>query len=1067
MTWCVVKKRQAVTVEYVAKRLQKIRRYKKRDRPMPPSSSSSSSSSDDDDDNDGDHHHRRRHRHRHGSSSVVPPTTENDDDDDSENDREDEFQPRRPGRRRKRTFIVSSNEDKDAYTSPPPPPLSTRNESQPISRKRKESFIVSSDNGDNQDEYQPRRPKIGRRRVTDDVVVISDDSDVEKEYHMPRLIVSDDEEEDRMSRIYISDDEEEAITIRDAQTSPRLSSDDDDNRHPLIRRLNPTVLNVDDPTSYIKTSDIDSLIVVCRTLEPFKCDVICKIHIKPKLIMLVNNTKLTRYIVKKDQFRPPVREPAFAVRYDDEVFRDKQTARRTEYCGVPWPHLSSASSYARHDYLIPTRTETTQAGIKFAKLLTERLGICHDLTNTCGMSYVRLYMYEHDMRLPKDVARCMVDRMVDVDHPHVDIVQIHRADVFRSTGPETALLVKLSGTRRNNSLVGITADGIKLTYRSTHKYRVGFTADYGYFDASVSPQRGITPVTYMQTYILLGGQNGTPNGFRNPSRADTVSQRFKIHGVFDYDRVCITSRAMLRLGLCIYKMHNWGRHTRKCVGRDLRYMGKIAQMENPEYATAVWTPSATTSRAIRAEFRGMYFAHGINPVYNYQVTGNMFLKGRENNSVVRGMVRLRPLDDPTDDFIYPLYTSAIKSCFANPIRHARDVAYQIDTIEGVPNEDKTTRAIRFVVALYASWAYSQLLSKETLTSEERNIKTEYYFQRYKRAFKLQSFLMEYQSHPLGQLRAVMHNVYPATRIAQAILEPKTPFARVARMTVRIDDELGFHELLTTFIANHVDVFPMNVMQYSGEYYAWCVIKKDKVRGKQTMTASATAAISGSRRSPAAVAPPSPQPPSPQLSTIIEIHDSTPSSTQRKRSTQKQTATELSVVPPTTENAHDERDDEDESQPRRPSRVNNKRKRNLSSSDEFEYPSFPGISTTAATSGQLLHTHMYYNMNHPHREIAIIFNHKIFKNKKDFTRFGTEIDSAEMDHSNHDTIIISVLTHGHQGRLMSYDASYATTSIWNYFTAEKCPTLAGKSKLFFIEACQGSQSDPGFNSYWEV
>ncbi|TGZ54353.1 hypothetical protein DBV15_11328 [Temnothorax longispinosus] len=39
-------------------------------------------------------------------------------------------------------------------------------------------------------------------------------------------------------------------------------------------------------------------------------------------------------------------------------------------------------------------------------------------------------------------------------------------------------------------------------------------------------------------------------------------------------------------------------------------------------------------------------------------------------------------------------------------------------------------------------------------------------------------------------------------------------------------------------------------------------------------------------------------------------------------------------------------------------------------------------------------------------------------------------------------------------LMSYDASYATTSIWNYFTAEKCPTLAGKPKLFFTGACQG-------------
>ena len=33
-------------------------------------------------------------------------------------------------------------------------------------------------------------------------------------------------------------------------------------------------------------------------------------------------------------------------------------------------------------------------------------------------------------------------------------------------------------------------------------------------------------------------------------------------------------------------------------------------------------------------------------------------------------------------------------------------------------------------------------------------------------------------------------------------------------------------------------------------------------------------------------------------------------------------------------------------------------------------------------------------------------------------------------------------------------------MWEPFTADKCPSLAGKPKLFFIQACQGSKMDAG-------
>lgn len=68
--------------------------------------------------------------------------------------------------------------------------------------------------------------------------------------------------------------------------------------------------------------------------------------------------------------------------------------------------------------------------------------------------------------------------------------------------------------------------------------------------------------------------------------------------------------------------------------------------------------------------------------------------------------------------------------------------------------------------------------------------------------------------------------------------------------------------------------------------------------------------------------------------------------------------------------------------------------------------------------------------------------------------------AEMDHSEHDCLAIAVLSHGELGLLYAHDAAYKADSLWHYFTADRCQSLAGKPKLFFIQACQGDKLDPG-------
>ncbi|XP_037951914.1 caspase-like [Teleopsis dalmanni] len=134
----------------------------------------------------------------------------------------------------------------------------------------------------------------------------------------------------------------------------------------------------------------------------------------------------------------------------------------------------------------------------------------------------------------------------------------------------------------------------------------------------------------------------------------------------------------------------------------------------------------------------------------------------------------------------------------------------------------------------------------------------------------------------------------------------------------------------------------------------------------------------------------------------------------------------------------------------------------------------------------------YNMRHKNRGLAIIFNHEHFEIPTLKARAGTNVDcdnlvrvltqldfevsvykdcrlkeltryietAARKDHSDNDCILIAILSHGELGYIYAKDAQYKLDTVWSYFTAQHCPTLAGKPKLFFIQACQGDRLDPG-------
>lgn len=139
----------------------------------------------------------------------------------------------------------------------------------------------------------------------------------------------------------------------------------------------------------------------------------------------------------------------------------------------------------------------------------------------------------------------------------------------------------------------------------------------------------------------------------------------------------------------------------------------------------------------------------------------------------------------------------------------------------------------------------------------------------------------------------------------------------------------------------------------------------------------------------------------------------------------------------------------------------------------------------------------YNMCHRDRGLCLIIENEIFSSQKAATRslgrrHGSNVDAeqlisvfnilgfnvvhrkdltvratvdvlrqaSQLDHTNNDCFVCIVLTHGDHGELYAHDGKYTLDLLFKHFVGHHCPTLCGKPKLFFIQACQGSKLDDG-------
>ncbi|CAL8330506.1 unnamed protein product [Merluccius merluccius] len=71
--------------------------------------------------------------------------------------------------------------------------------------------------------------------------------------------------------------------------------------------------------------------------------------------------------------------------------------------------------------------------------------------------------------------------------------------------------------------------------------------------------------------------------------------------------------------------------------------------------------------------------------------------------------------------------------------------------------------------------------------------------------------------------------------------------------------------------------------------------------------------------------------------------------------------------------------------------------------------------------------------------------------------------AMEDHSRSASFICVLLSHGDDGVFFGTDGSIELKSLTSLFRGDRCKTLVGKPKLFFIQACRGTELDGGIET----
>ncbi|XP_017263180.1 caspase-6 [Kryptolebias marmoratus] len=98
----------------------------------------------------------------------------------------------------------------------------------------------------------------------------------------------------------------------------------------------------------------------------------------------------------------------------------------------------------------------------------------------------------------------------------------------------------------------------------------------------------------------------------------------------------------------------------------------------------------------------------------------------------------------------------------------------------------------------------------------------------------------------------------------------------------------------------------------------------------------------------------------------------------------------------------------------------------------------------------------YNLER--RLVELNFEVRTFDNYKQVEVLDKIHEAAVEDHSDADCFLLAFLSHGEDDHVFTYDGKISIQEITSLFKGDKCKTLAGKPKIFIIQACRGDKHD---------
>ncbi|KAM9357157.1 caspase-3b isoform 2-T2 [Symphorus nematophorus] len=117
-----------------------------------------------------------------------------------------------------------------------------------------------------------------------------------------------------------------------------------------------------------------------------------------------------------------------------------------------------------------------------------------------------------------------------------------------------------------------------------------------------------------------------------------------------------------------------------------------------------------------------------------------------------------------------------------------------------------------------------------------------------------------------------------------------------------------------------------------------------------------------------------------------------------------------------------------------------------------------VDTEPVSSSKAVDSDPYrYKMDYPSLGTCLIINNKNFHPST----------LSQEDHSKSASFACVMLSHGDEGMIYGTDGAEKFENLTKYFKGDRCKSLVGKPKLFFIQACRGSALDDGIETDSQV